>query len=642
MALTKVSYSMINGAEFNVLDYGAVGDGIADDTAAIQLAIDAASAQGGSVYIPTGQYKITATLKVTSDNVVIFGEGASSQLRSTLAINILAVSNTVDLSINFVTSTFLRGVQVKDIGFASVANAANGLYVNGVVNGIFSSLYFSTLNYCVFQKHADTCTFELLTTPSIEDVTLDSNVIVYSDGLVRSNDNTYQNITMRALATGISLSAGVDGEHDGANIIDNIIFRCDTGSGIVVSKARWSNIANNKIFITSGAASIYLNQPFHVNITGNLIAWPGYERTTITHGIYVESGAGSPSTAPSDVVIADNQIIQPTGHGIYINRMAGVSITGNLIGNPSDPQYYQGSPTNLYLYNGIRVEVCRDFTITANSVYRVLSGVNASYRPVTWQYCVYTDANCFNAYIENNSFYEGIVFQEGPRISDPAPSYLFGQSVDAIASYFDPYSDTSYSNLTANLATISTAVIASGYPVDSPASSTAINVAFPAVSGVNYSAVEMGGGNPCAIGSTIKLQGWIKTTSATPRNVQVELHPNTGSTEIKSIIVSQQWQYFEVTMQSDVAAAFSRIRFGSLVDQGSFAIQIANLQTVNNLNSIYPVHKITYAAAVPTVGYWHDGDITYNTAPAAGGFVGWVCTTPGAPGTWKTFGAISA
>jgi hypothetical protein len=44
----------------------------------------------------------------------------------------------------------------------------------------------------------------------------------------------------------------------------------------------------------------------------------------------------------------------------------------------------------------------------------------------------------------------------------------------------------------------------------------------------------------------------------------------------------------------------------------------------------------------PTTGTWVVGDIVYNSAPAAGGFIGWVCTTAGTPGTWKTFGAISA
>jgi hypothetical protein len=74
MSLTKVTYSMINGAVFNVLDYGAVGDGVANDTASIQAAIDAAQAAAQTnslvvfygtaptVFFPSGIYKITAPL----------------------------------------------------------------------------------------------------------------------------------------------------------------------------------------------------------------------------------------------------------------------------------------------------------------------------------------------------------------------------------------------------------------------------------------------------------------------------------------------------------------------------------------------------------------------------------------------------
>ena len=46
--------------------------------------------------------------------------------------------------------------------------------------------------------------------------------------------------------------------------------------------------------------------------------------------------------------------------------------------------------------------------------------------------------------------------------------------------------------------------------------------------------------------------------------------------------------------------------------------------------------------AAPTTGTYQVGDIFYNSAPTAGGTIGWVCTTAGNPGTWKTFGAISA
>ena len=56
MALTKVSYSMIRGAPFNVLDYGATGDGVTDDATGIQAAITAAAVAGGAVYLPSGVY----------------------------------------------------------------------------------------------------------------------------------------------------------------------------------------------------------------------------------------------------------------------------------------------------------------------------------------------------------------------------------------------------------------------------------------------------------------------------------------------------------------------------------------------------------------------------------------------------------
>jgi len=46
--------------------------------------------------------------------------------------------------------------------------------------------------------------------------------------------------------------------------------------------------------------------------------------------------------------------------------------------------------------------------------------------------------------------------------------------------------------------------------------------------------------------------------------------------------------------------------------------------------------------AAPTTGTWEVGATVWNTTPTAGGVMGWVCTTAGTPGTWKTFGAISA
>lgn len=58
----------------SVKDFGAVGDGVADDTAEIQAAITAVQAtSGGSVYFPTGNYKITSSLLITGGNISLIG-----------------------------------------------------------------------------------------------------------------------------------------------------------------------------------------------------------------------------------------------------------------------------------------------------------------------------------------------------------------------------------------------------------------------------------------------------------------------------------------------------------------------------------------------------------------------------------------
>lgn len=58
----------------SVMAFGAVGDGVTDDTAAIQLAFDSTAAQGGNLYIPEGDYKITGQLTI-ADPICVSGDG---------------------------------------------------------------------------------------------------------------------------------------------------------------------------------------------------------------------------------------------------------------------------------------------------------------------------------------------------------------------------------------------------------------------------------------------------------------------------------------------------------------------------------------------------------------------------------------
>jgi hypothetical protein len=64
------------------------------------------------------------------------------------------------------------------------------------------------------------------------------------------------------------------------------------------------------------------------------------------------------------------------------------------------------------------------------------------------------------------------------------------------------------------------------------------------------------------------------------------------------------------------------------------------------LNSKYYEKKgenvIIKSTTTPTYGTWSKGDVIINSNPSAGGTYGWICTTSGTPGTWKSLGNIEA
>ena len=123
--LTKASYSMITGSPINVLDYGVVGDGTTDDTAALQSAIDAA--QGKQLFWPkpSVSYKITAGLTMTGHFGSSWVQEPGALINaSAIAANafVLTMTNCQNCNIQINASTLYNGVLVEQSGTGSSLN----------------------------------------------------------------------------------------------------------------------------------------------------------------------------------------------------------------------------------------------------------------------------------------------------------------------------------------------------------------------------------------------------------------------------------------------------------------------------------------------------------------------------------------
>lgn len=156
MTLTKVSYSMINGAPANVLDFGAKGDGTTDDTAAIQAALDSGASE---VYLPQGTYLVSDTLE-PSDNLIV---GAGREWGPQGSIIQAAVGMNKPL-IKFTTRGGLSNLSLSGSA-TSLTTDQKLVYISGTngvtldtlfLNGGYTNLYidgtsfYNSFNNCTF------------------------------------------------------------------------------------------------------------------------------------------------------------------------------------------------------------------------------------------------------------------------------------------------------------------------------------------------------------------------------------------------------------------------------------------------------------------------------------------------------------
>jgi hypothetical protein len=294
--LTKASYSMISGAVFNVLDYGAVGDGVTDSTSAIQSAITAAGVNGGTVWIPTGTYICTSTLTMAKF-VYIKGAGlrattlqwntTGAGIKMTSTINSSTPVNTgvYDITLYNINASNTDGGYV-DVGGTYVY--LERVRVAGFKYGIiFDQTELADINLCEMTRNITACVW-LVNGPdyttgarglytnriSIKSCQFNQEATAYciidDGGYAHTFDanNFNGGLTHIRNAGQINISI-TNSEFEGAASTNMVWTNTTSKLGTSVGQSLGIIVQNNLVIPTSGQFCISMANGTPLNVTGN-------------------------------------------------------------------------------------------------------------------------------------------------------------------------------------------------------------------------------------------------------------------------------------------------------------------------------------------------------------------------------------
>jgi hypothetical protein len=125
----------------SVKDFGAVGNGIADDTLAIQNAINSFSTVGsGSLYFPAGTYLVTNEIVINDIPVKLFGDG----IYATYINYVPTVTTNSCFKASYTVANRNKGMSVSDLSLTtSVAAAGDAFKVEAILNADPTQLNYS-------------------------------------------------------------------------------------------------------------------------------------------------------------------------------------------------------------------------------------------------------------------------------------------------------------------------------------------------------------------------------------------------------------------------------------------------------------------------------------------------------------------
>lgn len=362
---------MIEGAVVNVLDYGAIANGVTDAAPAFNLAVAAIAATGGAIYVPSGDYAVKTEILVESANpITLFGDGLSSRL--------IIKANITGAIVRYKASGAVRNLQIIDTTTAGGApgtyTCTAGLHLESFSASIVENVRFVGINCTATTGGA------ILTNKCIRSTIRNVEILYSKEGINLASVNlATENVTQALVIDGCFIEEIV-----GKSILVNDktnqtkIISCGFESGAVVS--------GYQIDVKAGATGTsiedchFLRNPNFAIYSGSLTRIVGnYFETGLdnTYTIYV---AGDSNVIASNTFRADS-----TSCSIWIESGNNNVIDGNVFRNSGAVQFGLNSAVT-------------DTVVSNNSFLDLYASNNAQ------GYWVVDGPNASGSLIEGNTF----------------------------------------------------------------------------------------------------------------------------------------------------------------------------------------------------------------------------------------------
>lgn len=350
MSLTKVTYSMISGALWNPVDYGADPSGVANSTTAIQSAIDAVGAAGGGVlFFPPGVYKVTE-LTCYTNNVAMYGYGAQLYGTDKDAVILRVRGNDIHIEGFEMTQNVTTVAEWSTKSGRAIYLEPDGSQV-GCRRVFIQSVYAH--NIALITISGDRCEDVKVIGCTVENCGGAGILMNATEGECLISGNHVYNVgddgimCVPVAASGFATLNG--GKYNGGQVIGNTV---DKGGNIFGLRGTLVNgypagaagikvggervIVDSNIVTNSGAGAIFVTAENGYPANGVTIS-----NNRLYNTLYYSNGVGyqliripdtAPGTIANDIQIIDN-VIDTSTYGVFAPSATNMIVRGNTLRN---------------------------------------------------------------------------------------------------------------------------------------------------------------------------------------------------------------------------------------------------------------------------------------------------------------------